>query len=42
LNPREKYVYLMIFPEVFEKPFREADPSGKFFLFSNGYATFAN
>jgi hypothetical protein len=42
LNPREKYVYLMIFPEVFEKPFREADPRGKFFRFSDGYATFAN
>jgi len=42
LNRGEKYVYVMIFPELFEKPFREADPRGKFFRFSNGYATFAN
>ena len=42
LNRGEKYVYVMIFPEVFETPFREADPRGKFFRFSNGYATFAN
>jgi hypothetical protein len=42
LNRGEKYVCVMIFPDLFEKPFREADPSGKFFRFSNGYATFAN
>jgi hypothetical protein len=42
LNRREKYVYVMIFPDSFEKPFREADPRGKFFRFNNVYATFAN
>ncbi|MDQ2969968.1 MAG: glycosyltransferase family 39 protein, partial [Acidobacteriota bacterium] len=42
LNRGEKYVYVMIFPELFEAPFKEADSRGKFFRFSNGYATFAN
>lgn len=41
-NPGEKYVYVILFPEDFEKLFREADPRGKFFRFSNGFAVFAN
>lgn len=41
-NHHEKYVYVVIFPEAFEKPFRTADPRGKFFRFSNDFAVFAN
>ncbi len=41
-NPGEKYVYMVLFPEYFEKLFQEKDPRGKFFRFSNGIEIFAN
>ncbi len=41
-NPDEKYVYVMIFAEHFEKSFRQADPRGRSFRFSPAYTVFAN
>jgi hypothetical protein len=42
LNPEEKYLYVMIFPDVFRKRFENADPHGRFFRFSATYGLFAN
>ena len=42
LHPDEKYVYVMIFPDEFQKPFEQADPRGRFFRFSVNYGIFAN
>lgn len=41
-NRDERYVYVMIMPEVFEKEFRRADPTGTFIAFSDTYGVFTN
>ena len=41
-NANEKYVYVMIFADLFHKPFQEADPNGRFFRFSVSYSLFFN
>ena len=39
---REKYVYVITFPEAFDEQFQEKDPAGKVFEFSPDYSVFAN
>lgn len=41
LDEKEKYVYLMIFPESFEQRFRRADPKGHFALYGE-WGVFVN
>jgi hypothetical protein len=41
-NAKEKYVYVVLFADLFKKPFQEADPNGRFFRFSVGYSLFFN
>ena len=41
-NPKEKYVYAILFPSEFDKRFREADPNGRLFPFSKAWSVFAN
>lgn len=41
-NPKEKYIYVMIFPGYFEEKFQALDPKGKIIKFSNDYSLFAN
>lgn len=38
----EKYVYLMIFPDVFEAKFKEKDKNGRLLRFSKDYSLFYN
>jgi hypothetical protein len=42
LNPDEKYVYVIIFPNDFDKKFQQADPNGVLFHFSQKTSVFAN
>jgi hypothetical protein len=39
---REKYVYVITFPEAFDEQFQEKDPAGKVLEFSPDYSVFAN
>lgn len=41
-NPTEKYVYVVIFPQVFRESFEKADPRGHFFPISPDCILFAN
>ena len=39
-NSNEKYVYVMILVDAFREKFRQADPNGRFYRFSEGYTPF--
>jgi 4-amino-4-deoxy-L-arabinose transferase-like glycosyltransferase len=41
-NNHEKYIYIIIFPEVFNSKFQEKDPIGKIIYFSSQYSLFVN
>ncbi len=41
-NRQEKYFYIIIFPEAFNKQFEEADPAGKIIRYSDQYSLFIN
>jgi hypothetical protein len=42
LDPTERYVYVVIFPNAFERPFQQADPRGRFHHYRADWGLFVN